>query len=289
MSTLFNRQTSTFLAVCVLFGGLLSSCTRILTSTVIEPAVGNLQYQTDIELVCDGSPSYLLMIDSMVTGSPSNAGLLQVASQSYSGYAAALGECGGSEERILVVSAKARDYGLRLLSKYLGPVSEFGSDALDKRLAALGKSDVEPVFWSTFGWLSWVTTAKGSPAAMADITSIEKIMTRLLELDEGFENGMIHLFLGTYYATKPEMFGGQPELARQHFERALELSGGKLLMIQTTYAETLARNTFDKELHDRLLQEVIDFDLNSAPQYGLSNSIAKRRASRLLAENYFAE
>ena len=39
---------------------------------------------------------------------------------------------------------------------------------------------------------------------------------------------------------------------------------------------------FDKDLHDRLLEEVIGFDLERAPGNRLANQIAKRRARELL-------
>ena len=267
----------------------LSSCSGLLTSTVIEPAVGNLQYQTDIELVCDGSPAFLLMVDSMLVNSPENRDLLLVATKSYSGYATALAECDATSERTAVIAKKARDYGFRLLQPYLGSVSTFTGPEFDNTLRSLKKNAVEPVFWGTFGWLTWVSNEKGSPAAIADIIHIEKIMARLLELDEAYNAGAIHLFFGTYYAAKPQMFGGRPDLAKIHFERALELSQGKFLLVQTTYAETLARSSFDKELHNRLLKEVLEFPLDSAPEYGLSNSIAIKRAKRLMADDYFAE
>jgi hypothetical protein len=45
----------------------------------------------------------------------------------------------------------------------------------------------------------------------------------------------------------------------------------------------------DQELHDRLLQEVLAFQLDSAPEFGLSNRIAMNRARRLLDENYFQD
>ena len=48
----------------------LSSCSGLVTNSVIEPAIGNLQQQTDIDLVCDGAPAYLLKIDSMLVSSP---------------------------------------------------------------------------------------------------------------------------------------------------------------------------------------------------------------------------
>ena len=73
------------------------------------------------------------------------------------------------------------------------------------------------------------------------------------------------------------------------FEKALAISHHSFLLIQTTYAETYARLTMDKELHDRLLKEVIDFPLSKAPDQALSNQIAKRRAKRLLADGFFTE
>lgn len=268
----------------------LSSCSGMVTNSVIKPAIGNLQQQTDIDLVCDGAPAYLLMIDSMLVSSPNSRKLLLIAAQSYSAYAATLSECGNpQEERIAKIADKAHDYGLRLLGQHLPVKGGQASGSLDEKLAALTSDDVPDVFWGTYGWLTWVRSQKGSPASIADIVPIEKIMTRLLELDESFQGGSIHLFFGGYHAAKPAMFGGKPEVSRMHFEKALELSGRRFLLTQITYAETLARITMDKELHDQLLSEVLSFPLDSAPEFGLSNRIAVNKARKLLEENYFGD
>lgn len=239
--------------------------------------------------MCEGAPAYLLMLDSMLVSSPDSRGLLLTAVQSYSGYGAALEECGGTDRRIALIADKARLYGLRLLNHYLPSNNGRDADKLDQELALLTNSDVPEVFWSTYGWLTWVKSQKGSPASMADMVYIEKIMARLLAIDESYQGGSIHLFFGIYNAAKPAMLGGNMELSKVHFEKALTLSGRNFLLTQTTYAETLARMTFDQELHDRLLMEVVDFPDESAPEYGLSNQIAKNKAKRLLEENYFGE
>lgn len=272
--------------VCVLSG--LSSCSSYLTSSFVEPAVGNLRQQTDLELVCEGAPAYLLMIDSMIASSPDNKNLLRTGTQSYSAYAAALSECGGPGQRIATINDKAYLYGTRLLNQFL-PLTGQNGEKFDKILTQLDKEDLPFVFWGTFGWISWVQSQDGSPAAMADLVIIEKIMSRLLELDETFEGGSIHLFFGGYHAAKPALLGGKPDLSKMHFEKALELSKRKFLLIQTTYAATLARQTMDKELHDQLLEEVISFSLDSAPEFALTNRIAVKRARRLLEDDYFAE
>ncbi|MBW1635882.1 MAG: hypothetical protein JRC87_02780 [Deltaproteobacteria bacterium] len=280
------RRLTTIAILCAVTG--LSSCASLISSTFVDPAVENLKQQTDLELVCEGAPAYLLMIDSMIASSPENKKLLRTGSQSYSAYSAALSECTGTDERISAITEKAHLYGIRLLSRFL-PMDTMNGEEFDEQLAKLNKNDVPFVFWGTFGWISWVQAQRGSPAAMADLVPIEKIMSRLLELDDGYEGGSIHLFFGGYYAAKPVLFGGKPGLSKIHFEKALNLSKRRFLLIQTTYAATLARQLQNRELHDQLLQEVLSFPLDSAPEFALSNRIAVKRARRLLADDYFAE
>jgi len=273
----------------------LSSCSGFLTNRLLGPITENLPQQTDINLVCEGAPSYLLMLDSLLVSNPEGKSLLLSATKAYSGFSSSLSECGAGENRIAAVTDKAHLYGLRLLQHYL-PLQDSGNyapsateDDFNSQLHQLHKDDVEDVFWGTFGWISWVQSQKGSPTSIADMAIIEKIMERLLELDETYEGGSIHLFFGAYHALKPAMLGGRPDLSKEHFEKALALSKRQFLITQTTYAQTYARSVFDQELHDTLLNEVLSFSLSNAPEFALSNQIAKNRAQKLLEENYFGD
>jgi len=277
---------SFFVLIFIVTG--LTSCTSYITSAFVDPAVSNLRQQTDLELVCEGAPAYLLMIDSMIASSPENSNLLRTGAQSYSGYAAAISECGKPYQRIGEIAEKAHLYGLRLLNQFL-PINNMDGEEFDRKLSSLNKDDISYIFWGTFGWISWIQAQDGSPAAMADLVIVEKIMARLLELDEAYEGGSIHLFFGGLYAAKPALLGGKPDLSKIHFVKALALSKRRFLLIQTTYAETLARQTFDKELHDALLKEVLQFPLDTAPDFALSNRIAVKKAQRLLEDDYFME
>ena len=266
---------------------LLSSCTSMITGTFINPAVTNLQKQSDIDLVCEGAPSYLLMIDSLIESNPENRAILLNGAQAYSGSTAALVSCSAPPARIAAISSKARLYGTRLLSQFLPIENGSNSEQFDAALGALSVGDARYLFWGAFGWLSWVQQQQGSPASLADLVVIEKIMKRLLELDETIENGSLHLFFGALYGAKPAMIGGDPAQSRKHFERALELSDRSYLLVQTTFAETYCRMVFDQAMHDALLHEVLDFYLDQEPSQRLVNQIAKRRARQLLDEKFF--
>ncbi len=261
----------------------------LISNTIIEPTVENLQQQTDLDLVCEGAPAYLLMIDSMISGDPRSIDLLRIGSKAYTGYITAMAECGMPDERIATIAEKAKLHGTTLLSRLLPIDPATDEQVFIDKLNHTTTSDVPEMFWGTLAWLNWIQVQNGSPASLADLALVEKIMARLLVLDESFEAGSSHLFFGAYLATRPAMLGGDPDKSQAHFERALELSNRNFLIIQTTYAETLARQLFDSKLHDRLLKEVIEFPLQDAPEYALSNQIAKRKARRLLDEDYFAE
>ena len=78
-------------------------------------------------------------------------------------------------------------------------------------------------------------------------------------------------------------FGGNPEKGKEYFERALELTDRKFLLIQYNYARSYAVQTNDRALFERLLREVIDAgDISNDNR--LPNKIAARRARRLLAQ-----
>ena len=225
------------------------------------------------------------MVDSMIAGNPESEDLLQIGSQAFVGYVNALEQCGASRERLTTNSDKAKLYGTKLLEQVMAYKS--APKDIDKNLASLSKSDVPDLFWGTLGLLTWIQQQQGSPAAMADLITVEKNMTRILELDETYQAGSAHLFFGGYYAIKPAALGGSPEKARYHFEKALEMADRNFLLTQVTYARTYARVMFDQELHDRLLLEVLNYPENTAPEYGLSNHIAKEKAQQLLDEEYF--
>lgn len=248
----------------------------------------NLNRQTDLDLVCEGAPAYLLMLDSLLVEHPDNYKLQLGGVQVYTSYAGAVGEC-GHPERVDAMTVKARTYGLALLHKETGITPEMTFPELAAALTKVDKGEVGPLFWGGYGWALWIAGQDGSPAALVDLLRVEQMMLRVVALDDTYFRGGAHLFLGINYGSRPLLYGGNPELARQHFERALAINDRAFLPVQVAYAQYYAKSQFDRELYQKLLEEVLAFDPAKAPELTLSNLVAQRQARRLLTkiDDYF--
>jgi len=114
-------------------------------------------------------------------------------------------------------------------------------------------------------------------------------MKRALELDEGFYYGGPHLFMGIWFASRPQIAGGNLKKSQDHFLKALDLGQGKFLMGYVYYADFYARKKMDKELFTSTLQKVVETPVEISPDLILVNTVAKHKAKELLnhVEEYF--
>jgi len=137
-------------------------------------------------------------------------------------------------------------------------------------------------------WAGWIQANSDDWTAIGDLARVRMILDRVLQLDEGYHQGGVHLYLGVLATILSPTLGGQPELGKQHFEKAWQLSKQQNLMVKVYYAKNYARVLFDRELHDKLLNEVINADPH-AGNLTLMNVLAQQQAKNLLqsADDYF--
>jgi hypothetical protein len=255
------------------------------TGSLVRDVYSASLEQDDPVLVSQALPTYLLLMEALLKSDPDNAEMLRATAEGYTGY----GVLVEAEEpqRAAIIFARARDYGTKALvarrpdvrDLLEGPFSEFAK--IDKQLR---KEDVGYVFWAASSWGAWIGANLDSMAALADLPRVIHLMHWVLEQDESFRNGGAHLFLGIYHAALPPMLGGKPELALSHFERALELTNGKDLMVRVQMARFYARQIFDRELFVEQLELVLQTPANTAPKLTLQNAAAKRLAQTLLKD-----
>lgn len=277
---------------CVVFLALTNfGCTVFVsnvTSGLADDVSTALLNQPDPLLVRDGAPAYLILIDGLIAGSPDNEELLLAGARLYSSYASAFVD---DPIRGSALNAKARDYGERALclkdealcASIVGPF-----DVFEKQLQLAGNDDLPALYGFGTAWAGWIQANSGDWSAVADLPKVQALMERIILLDDGYDQGGAHLYLAVLYTLRPAQMGGLPEIGRAHFEKAIELSNGRNLMAKVYFAQNYARLIFDRELHDRLLLEVVEAE-PVAPGYTLSNTLAQERAQDLLvdADEYF--
>ncbi len=251
---------------------------------LLEDVAKSSYKQSDLRVIREGMPAYLMLVDGMVEGVPHNARLLITAAQAYASFASAFVE-NEDKDYARALYKKAKEYALRSLEirglqdPVSSPFNEF-----EAGLNNLGKDDVPFMFWAATCWGSWIRLNLGSMAALAELPRVEALMKRVLVLNEQFYYGGPHLFMGIWFASRPKIAGGDLSKAQLHFKKALEFSQNQFLMTHIYYADQYARKAFDKDLFVSTLEKVLDTPADSIPELTLLNTIAHKRAKEMLAQ-----
>jgi TRAP transporter T-component len=269
----------------------IAGCSFIISKATGD-LVGNLSAailnNNDLATVESGGPAYLLMVDGLVQGEPDNVSLLCSAAKLYTAYTTVFIK---DEVRAKKLTDKALSYAFRAVCARRPEACSMRSNryrAFVEVIAGMNVKDVPVLYALGEAWAGWIQAHKDSLIAIAELSRVEAIMKRVVELDELYEDGSAHFYLGVFSTLLPPALGGRAEEGRKHFEQAIEMSGGRNLMVKVTFARQYARLMFDRKLHDRLLHEVLKANPN-LPGYALINTLARKEAQELLdsADNYF--
>jgi len=244
--------------------------------------------QSDPATVKDGLPSYLILLDAMLEGDPNNESLLRAAATLNSSYAGLFLQ---DPERQKIQAQKALDYGSQAVcvrnSKACN-ITAMPFDEFAKVVDSLTEKDIPTYYALGAAWAGWIQANSDNWNAIAQLAQVERIMQRVVALNEAYENGGAHMYLGVLATLIPPGMGGKPDVGREHFERAIALSNGKNLMAKVLFARHYARLVFDRELHDKLIKEVLAADPKE-PGLTLVNTLAQQQAKQLAAsaDDYF--
>ncbi len=275
----------------MMFALALSGCASLVSSATDRMAQNlatALNNQNDPETVRSAAPAYLLLLDALIEGDPQNGSLHTTAARLNAAYA---GVFVTEPERRQGMVRKA--FSLVQRAWCLDAAQVCGIHArpfedFQKVVAAWPAAGIGLLYDFGVVWAGYIEQHADDWNAVAQIPKVAAIMKRVAALDESYERGGPHLYLGVIESLVQPALGGHPDRARDHFRRAIDLSGGENLMAAVLYAERYARTVFDRELHDRLLKGVLEAP-SEKPELTLMNVIAKTRARALLASagDYF--
>lgn len=275
----------------VIFGLILTSCSSMISSATNKMAK-NLSNaiinNDDLATVESGAPAYLLMLDSFIEGDPDDTNMLISASKLYSAYAGVFVK---DAERAKRLTQKSLDFAFRancLEFQDRCNLKTMDFKKFEQTIKLYEKEQIEFLFTLGSSWAGWIQSHSDDWNAAADLARITKIMNHALKLDEQYQYGQIHMYLGVLNTLLPPALGGKPEVGKHHFEQAIHFSDNKNLMAKVVYAEKYARLMFKQELHDQLLNDVLKTEPRSKG-FTLTNMLAHKQAKELLAsgKDYF--
>ncbi len=256
------------------------------TTGIVDNGLGAIFEESDLVLAEQSIPANLTLLEALYRSKDRDDDhLALLLTQAYSGYALGFVE-DKDPERAKALYIRARDYGLSVLKKntrfnaaFDGSAEEFASG-----VAALSKDDVPAVFWTANAWGNLVKLGLGDPSVIGDLHKVNSLMEFVLRSDENFYYGSAHLYFGTMLATVPKNLGGKPDSAKKHFDKCLEIGGGKFLLPYVFLAQSYAVQIQDKALFESSLKTVEDASIDVLPEQRLVNAIAKQKAKALLAK-----
>ncbi len=251
----------------------------------------------DPELVRDAVPFSLKLMESLLAEAPKHRALLLATSRSFTQYAYAflqqeaddsedsdLSKAGAVRERARNMYLRARDYGLRGLAvRHPGFESGLREDCKRAVLRVQKRDEVPLLYWTAVSWGAAIALSKDNPELVADQRLAEALIDRARDLDPDFDSGAIHGFLVNYETSRQGAPGDPYDRARQHFEEAIRLSGGKLASPYVTLAENVSVAQQKRDEFEDLLKKALAVDPAARPEWRLENLIMQRRARWLLS------
>jgi hypothetical protein len=239
---------------------------------------------TDLDMLRDAMPVFLVQMDGFITSVPDDSLLLKGA-ESYYGYTFAFVE-DTDRQRASMLYLKARYYALRSLTGY----SDFSEklsrppEEFRQMLYGFGEGNIGHLFWAGNCWLAWIGLNMDAPQALMDLPRAQALLERVVEIDGTFYHGGAHIALGALHAARPREAGGDPDSAKRHFDRAFEITGGRLLLVHLMYAKYYAYRMQDRDLFVKTLEKVLNTPADTDPDMAFVNEVSRRKAGVLLGD-----
>ncbi|MDH3339614.1 MAG: TRAP transporter TatT component family protein [Gammaproteobacteria bacterium] len=278
-------------ALVIIAASMLSGCASLISnaaSGLADNLTSAILNQDDPETVRAGMPSYMLLMDSFVEGSPDDPAMLGAAANLYASYGAVFAE---DEARASRLTKRAREYALRGICRSYTPSCawrDLNYDDFVATLDGLTPAHSEAVYLYSFATLAYLRAHAADWNSLAELPQAEALIRRYFEISGKSVKSSAHVYMGIILTLRPPSLGGKPEEARIHFEKAIAMSAGKDLSAKVEFAKGYAKLLYERELHDTLVGEVLEAS-PYADGLTLMNVLAQEEALILRAEanDYF--
>ncbi|MFC1887115.1 TRAP transporter TatT component family protein [Thermodesulfobacteriota bacterium] len=147
----------------------------------------------------------------------------------------------------------------------------------DDFFIALGETDAPALFWYGFNLGGYVNLNRNSVRAIARAHLAEKAMKRVIELKPDYYHAGAHVFLLSYYASRPPMLGGNLEASLYHYRQVKKRMGDGYLLPDFYFARYYLHQKQNRQEYERLLKNIMSYP-ETESEFRLHNTTAASRA-----------
>lgn len=289
------------LFLCIILAISLSSCsTRKIVvneiSNISEVGAVAFEQDDDLDMVEKSIPGNIKLLEVILENNPDNYKILILLSRLYAAYSFGFFE--GRLESSLIGKnysllsghnllrenvnryyLRGADYALRAIeSRHPGADAKLKIPAsADYLLKAMDKEDVQALFWYGFNLSSLINNNRDSVLLLSKAYLIEKIMKRIIELDQEYFFGGSHLILLSYYSSLPPYSDEKLDLSLFHYKKLKEHRGGPFLLADLYFARYYLSRKQEKEKFENIMKDILNhYDIGKECIF--YNKIAAQRA-----------
>ncbi len=259
-----------------------------------------IESETDTLFARQALPALIKNIEVIHQGNPKNKSSLLILSKAYGQYAFGFLEMDllalskddqyieqqiQLRQRIATMYARGKDYGMALLHQQSNQsFQRIKINDLRRALKKMNKKHVDALFWTAFNWAGWINMNLQHPKAILDAFKVEWMLDRIIELAPDYYHASAYTLKAVMAAAKPSILGGQPQKAKQLFDKAFALAP-TYAMHRTLYAQYYCTRIQNMTLFTSTLASLPPNNATIPKNEHLANALAKAR-SRILLNNH---
>ncbi|MDH3265711.1 MAG: TRAP transporter TatT component family protein, partial [Gammaproteobacteria bacterium] len=173
--------------------------------------------QDDPETVRAGMPSYMILMDSFVEGSPDDPAMLSAAANLYASYGAVFA---ADELRASRLTTRARNYASKAMCRSYAGACNWDSVTYDEFVSSLQRvtaKQADLLYVYGFSMLAYIRAHASDWNALAELPQAEALLEHYLDIAGDSVKPAAHTYIGILQTIRPPSMGGKPEQARAHF------------------------------------------------------------------------
>jgi predicted anti-sigma-YlaC factor YlaD len=251
----------------------------------------------DPKLVGDAIPFAIKMYESLLSANPKHQGLMLTTGSLFVMYANAFVQ--GPAEMLPNSEWEEREAALMRAKQMYLRGYEILSDALEAKfrgfkqasidrgnlqsiLQKCKKGDAGLLYWTVAGGLAAYSIDILDFNLSANIPDWSAMIKRAYELDPDFGGASLDEFFILFYASLPEMLGGNLEQAKIHYQRALDKTRGNSVSAYVAYAQNISIPAQDYDTFRDNLEKALAINPDANISTRLVTTITQKKAKWLL-------